>query len=362
MAGPSRGLAWLDWLRFGAAFAVLFDHTKQFSLVPYGDLPPAQQGLAVEALFAATRLGQPAVVLFFVISGYLVGGRLLEKLRAGEFDLSIYMIDRATRVLVPLLPAVLLSVVLPGGATSPGTVLGNMLGLQGTLVPVLANNGSLWTLAYEIWFYVLAGGLAVLFAGRRQAVGLLVVAIAAGFLTALQSHYLLCWLLGAAAWLWQPARPSAGWLVLAGALLVIGCAAVELGTPGVMQAGDIALLPVPVTEIGLAAGSALLIPQLVAAGEPRGRAQPIYRLGTPLAAFSYSLYLTHYPVLVALGTIGPPAPALSAAAAAMFALRLGVALAVGLAMFWLFEARTPAVRRQLRRWVRGPASGPPGES
>ena len=89
MAGPSRGLAWLDWLRFGAAFAVLFDHTKQFSLVPYGDLPPAQQGLAVEALFAATRLGQPAVVLFFVISGYLVGGRLLEKLRAGEFDLPI---------------------------------------------------------------------------------------------------------------------------------------------------------------------------------------------------------------------------------------------------------------------------------
>ncbi len=259
MASPSRGLAWLDWLRFGAAFAVLIDHAKEFSFVPYGELPASQQDVATQLLFAATRLGQPAVILFFVLSGYLVGGRLVERVRAGQFELGSYAIERGTRVFVPLVPAVLLSIVLAGGNVLARHGDRQCPWAAGTVVPVLANNGSLWTLAYEIWFYIIAGGVAALLARRGKLPALLVIGVAAGFLAALQPHYLLCWALGAAAWLWKPSGVSAGLFPGAALLIAAGGLASELGTEGIMHARWFAGLPLPAANVVLASGFALLI-------------------------------------------------------------------------------------------------------
>ena len=154
-------------LRFIAASAVLVSHS--FALAT-GDphTEPLRQLLGLS-------LGDIAVGVFFVTSGFLVTGSLLTKQNTAEFLLS-----RALRIYPGLWVAVLLSVAIFGLAytelgassffTQRGTwryVVTNMAmlgyetyGLPGTFVhlPMAgAVNGSLWSLPVEIRMYMLLG-------------------------------------------------------------------------------------------------------------------------------------------------------------------------------------------------------------
>ena len=53
-------------------------------------------------------MGDYGVLMFFAISGFLIGGGALEKTRAGDFSFSLYFINRFTRIYIVLLPALLL--------------------------------------------------------------------------------------------------------------------------------------------------------------------------------------------------------------------------------------------------------------
>jgi peptidoglycan/LPS O-acetylase OafA/YrhL len=59
----------------------------------------------VGIFFAATRLGGEAVLLFFVLSGFLVGGRIIRRAKSRTFSLKDYSVDRCSRILLPLIPA-----------------------------------------------------------------------------------------------------------------------------------------------------------------------------------------------------------------------------------------------------------------
>ena len=152
--------AWLDWVRGTAALVVFAAHLRTFSFVVYGSLPAEDQTLLNAVWFAVTRFGHDAVVIFFVLSGFLVGGTALDLARAGRFDVSRYATARIARIGIVCVPAVMLgwAVSTYSGETLPlATVLGNMVGLQTVAVPVIEVNGPLWSLSYEIWFYVLCG-------------------------------------------------------------------------------------------------------------------------------------------------------------------------------------------------------------
>src|SRR4051794_23055027 len=105
----SRSYVSLDLLRAGAAIAVLLTHARGFSFVEYGALPAAQHTLAIQAFFLATRIAYEAVLVFFVLSGALVGGQIVRRTIAGQFSLEGYALDRVTRIFVPLVPAYLLA-------------------------------------------------------------------------------------------------------------------------------------------------------------------------------------------------------------------------------------------------------------
>ena len=78
-AAPDRGrlrehAILLDLLRALAAIGVLLVHTRGLSFVEFGALPPSQQTFFVKIAVGLTRSGQEAVMAFFVLSGFLVGG------------------------------------------------------------------------------------------------------------------------------------------------------------------------------------------------------------------------------------------------------------------------------------------------
>jgi len=79
------------------------------------------------------------------------------------------------------------------------------------------------------------------------------------------------------------------------------------------------------------------------------------RLAKGLAAFSYSLYLTHMPIAqaVTLATGYRDLPVNSARSYAIYGATVAGMLAVGWLFGVLFEARTPWLRRWLERWSEG---------
>src|SRR5690348_12598197 len=84
---PGEHLFWLDWLRFGAAFVVVMCHARGSNWVSWGKLAQSHQTRLSAVCFAVTRPGLEAVVVFFALSGFLVGGRLIERWRDSRLDL-----------------------------------------------------------------------------------------------------------------------------------------------------------------------------------------------------------------------------------------------------------------------------------
>ena len=93
----------LDWFRFLAALTVVFVHTRYVSFVEYGLLDESSKGMMTSAIFALSRLGNEAVIIFFVLSGFLVGGRAVERILNRTFRPNSYLIDRAVRRRTPAL-------------------------------------------------------------------------------------------------------------------------------------------------------------------------------------------------------------------------------------------------------------------
>jgi hypothetical protein len=100
---------WLDWFRFLAAFEVVACHARLGVWTHYDQLQASSKNWLTWIFFASTHLGNEAVVLFFVLSGYLVGGKVLQRTFDRSFDTSAYVLDRVTRIYVPFLPALIVS-------------------------------------------------------------------------------------------------------------------------------------------------------------------------------------------------------------------------------------------------------------
>lgn len=153
---------WLDLFRGLAALVVVTTHCRTMLFVEYGLLPTSDKTIITSVFFFFTRIAHEAVLLFFVLSGFLVGGKVIKRLRADSFDLKSYTIDRTVRIMLPLLSALILIVIsntITGQNYSIIDYLGNIFSLQGILVPWVS--GPLWSLAYEVWFYILMGAVAL---------------------------------------------------------------------------------------------------------------------------------------------------------------------------------------------------------
>lgn len=166
---PSTSIA-LDLLRALAAQAVVFGHGFRLFGV-YHDGAPVIQNLAV--------------LVFFVLSGFLISMSLYNKTYQGkQYPFKAYFIDRFSRIYSGFLPVFLVVIAvdfisssindipLPG-ATGGVQFIGNLFMLQDfPLLEQITSYGSgrpFWTLAIEWWIY-LAVGFAVLQVRRKVTV------------------------------------------------------------------------------------------------------------------------------------------------------------------------------------------------
>lgn len=304
----------LDLSRWLAALLVVLAHLRGFIFKPPQEVAE-HMGFLWKTFYLATGFGHSSVMVFFVMSGFLVGGKVLERLASGEFSWSKYLVDRGSRLYAVYLLALILGGALdyfgsrhlnsfglydqsfPGkvdtvahdfqAALSVPVLAVNMGMCQTVLGPVFGSNEPLWSLANEFWYY-LAGPLLFFLlypkGRRRWFVHLFALAGLGWFLPTNMRVFFLVWLMGAALYFVNGRLQLPLWMAL---ILFFSsmCSARFRWLSGPFI-GDFL--------IGLT--FALLI--LAVAGS--SRRLPGHALSRKAADFSYSVYLCHFPLVVFL--------------------------------------------------------------
>jgi peptidoglycan/LPS O-acetylase OafA/YrhL len=359
-----HGIA-ISLVRGLAALEVAAAHVRAQMYPSLKSLPDPT--LLYQALSFFTGFAHQAVVVFFLLSGWLVGGSLLNKLHEPDAIVS-YAIDRITRLWIVLIPAFLLTLILAivDGTVDPrrldlssaapysGTAfLGNLLGVQDMLVPRYGGNFALWSLAYESWYYVLFPCLVLAWAGRSMAsriAAAVAALVAAWLLEPAIVMYFSLWLMGAACSRVRIDAP-AHWFALA--ILLLAVVSVYFRLTG---SNDILVEESFAQDMVFSATVLLVLCCLQSPANLHWQPTRIAaRLGERLAAFSFTLYVIHVPVLLAIREQVAallPAGRLDPGSARHLAIYLGMLAALILAA-WLFHLPFEAQTTRLRRWMHG---------
>lgn len=364
----------ISLLRGLAALQVVMAHLRAQMYPGLSTLPDST--LWYQGFSFMTGFSHLAVVVFFLLSGWLVGGSLLNKMHQSGFMLH-YTIDRVTRLWIVLIPAFLLSLAfgISDHTISPTSLdwsrtndysatvfIGNLFGLQGMAVPRFGGNFALWSLANEVWYYVLFPILVLGFSarktGRRIAAVAVLLLIGSQLALDIQLYFLL-WLMGVAFSRVQ-VHASPGWM----GLQVMVLAAVAVWAR--LSDGDDGLLRGSlIHDIVFSLALLMLLCSL------QQRANLTHRptawlacWGEHLAAFSFTLYVIHVPLLLFIrgklapwldsGRLSPDDPATLLVYGAMLA-----AIVLAAWLFYLpFEAQTYRVRTLLKQLVHARRQGP----
>ncbi|WFP49541.1 acyltransferase family protein [Methylomonas sp. EFPC3] len=170
--------AFLDFARWVSAFLVLLTHLNNRMFLTLDKIPADDRTLVTYLWGFVAGFAHWGVVIFFVLSGYLVGGPVLKHVLANRpFNLTKYFVARVTRIYLVLIPVLLIGNAFDyiGMAMFPNSeiyaehlaklrhqtdlefkmsIVGSLFNLQNLFVDTLGTNGPLETLANEFWYYV----------------------------------------------------------------------------------------------------------------------------------------------------------------------------------------------------------------
>lgn len=332
--------------------------------------------LAYMGLAFFTGFAHQAVVVFFLISGWLVGGSLMNRFGKPQ-ALAQYAIDRFTRLWTVLLPTLLLTLAvgLVIGAAAPGPVdfdpanefsaasfAGNLFGLQTVTVPDFGGNYPLWSLAHETWYYIQFPLLLLVLAGggvlRRAAAAAALVLLLAT-LRDMISLYFSLWLLGAA---FSRIRIDCGKACQALLLVVTLALFVYYRLRGTNDD----LVPGSFVQDIICSIPFLLL--LASLQQPVDTAAPAYaranRLAVFFSEFSFSLYVLHIPVIELVRYLGRQylgRERLDPNAATDFLWYFavfGILVLAAYVFYLLFERHTIRIRNAMKNLLLSPRAKP----
>jgi len=361
--------ALLDTIRWLSAGMVAFGHTW-ITVFAREDHPVSR------VLWALADTRHSWLILFFVLSGYLVGGGVLQ--RADRFDFARYAIARFSRIYVVLIPALLLTAGLDAGAHliapdgpvhagawsqavfgdtppfaryTPREILASLLCLENAVGAPMGSNGPLWSLGFEWMFYFCFPALLLAADAMARRTGWRIWEVRGGLLlasalllVALHMPYAcllwLIWVAGALAHViadkgvWPPwARWLGGLACLAGFGLAFH-------------------VNYRFSDLVIGFGASAFLSRFPAAERGIDRS-----LDHRLAGASYSLYVTHLPVLAFLCMLFHRAGLTQPAGvpfdwASVFLVMVAAIALNTLAFHRFFESRTDAVRGWLSSRLR----------
>ncbi len=182
-----KSTKFLDTFRGIAAIYVLLHHARWLLTENFSNRQRLQFNHSllekyVAYFFSIFRFGHEMVILFFVLSGFVIHFSVLKMLKRNKtINWKAYIIKRANRIYPPFLLALFItgvvdfigykicgfsfyrtgssyfSLVINKENTSITNFLGNLINLQNLVNGVMpfGSNKALWSLGYEWWFYLL---------------------------------------------------------------------------------------------------------------------------------------------------------------------------------------------------------------
>ena len=273
-------------------------------------------------LYVLSGAGHQAVIIFFVLSGYLISGTVFRSFQRHEWSWGRYAVHRLVRLWVVLIPALLLGALwdnlgihlhyapnLYSGANynhvtpdvtrslSLNDFLGNAAFLQTIVVPTFGSNGPLWSLANEFWYYALfpLGACVVARIAKTPIHVILCIAAFAVIAVGLTKDILLLfpvWLFGALLHAFPSRKPTTLWFrVLAAsiyAILFFGVAILDhRGWFGRGVLGD--------SFLGIATFGFIWV---LLGAKQKAEKTLLNHFARQAARLSYTLYAAHTPFLI----------------------------------------------------------------
>lgn len=169
----------MDFLRVVAAFGVLFSH--------------ADLNLFSNDLFIGASFGHKLVMIFFVLSGFLIAFTVHKKNKGSQR----YLADRFSRLYSVVLPALVFTYIIDfiGKHFNPGAYVmeiaphqqGLRFFINATFLQEIwgfsskpSSNGPFWSISYEFWYYMLFWVFCY-FSGTKRNIGLAIVCLIIGY-------------------------------------------------------------------------------------------------------------------------------------------------------------------------------------
>jgi peptidoglycan/LPS O-acetylase OafA/YrhL len=376
---PLSASAHLDAARVLAAQIVLLGHIRVLFLVDYFDIAP-KPGFVTKLLYWICGLQHESVIVFFVLSGLLISRSVIHSWETGTWLWRDYLTDRLVRLYVVLIPGLLIGLLWDGlGYGLPSShwlyaeplarfedvtiasqltlraFIANLTFQQTILHSAFGSNLPLWSLACEFWYYML---FPLLFFGalgwrrrgrhngtrslRRSAQYFALAGLVLWLLGWEKIVWFVVWLFGFAVWVlnqrFRLRRPMRPVVLCSGALLLIAT----------LSIARMRVLSLWSSDLVVGAVFALFVLALLQTGPPSSARY--LRLARVAAGFSYSEYITHFPLIVficaALGSHARWQPD-------TLHLAYVVIVAVAAILYaYIFSVLTESHTRTVKGWIR----------
>jgi peptidoglycan/LPS O-acetylase OafA/YrhL len=362
----------LDAIRGVAAALVLLSHWR---LAFFVDFTQVQSHRALlYPLYILSGAGHQAVVLFFVLSGYFIGGSVLRSFRRTDWSWAQYSAHRLVRLWIVLLPALILGAcwdhmgiylhqapALYSGVTIPDmtpdvrhalslrVLAGNAAFAQTILVPPYGSNGPLWSLANEFWYYALFPlGVCIVVRFSKAPVQTVACSTALCIIVGCLTNYILLafpvWLLGALLHA-VPRRPTAPWQRVIAATVY---AFVFFFISTLDFTGNVDRTVCADWILGVATFGLIWV--LLGAVQ-EARQTVANKLSRAAAQFSYTLYVAHTPILIfAVAMVAHDTRWIPGAKTGVLALAV---LVLVVAYSWFLATVTEFRTEPVRAWAEG---------
>lgn len=363
----SRSFA-LDFVRGISALVVLLGHLKNALFVDYDQVQA--RNIFLKSFYFVSGMGHQAVIVFFVLSGYFVGGSVLKS--GKNFKFSDYIITRLSRLWTVLIPSLLITALADSSLiiknpnifheqsiidwhSSPNpleyslsfsTALKNILFLQTIKAPTFGTNGPLWSLANEAWYYALFPCLYSCFLKRNTTPQKILFAILSIiivlFIPRTMLYLFTVWLMGASIHFFRPNTyiKSRAFGILSAIIFLISLILIRFKNTEHQEniAFDI-ILGVSFTIFCLHLHS----------NQNTSNQNPIKIVIFHFSEMSFSLYAIHMPLLylsyhfLSGIKVQPNLQGIS-----LFSAILLILILISWIFWWIFERNTPIIRNKIR--------------